>query len=421
MTNAISHKGRHLFLAIATFLMFFYRFQSNLSFIGLPSYLHSARIAWALFMVWALKKKCTKIGKDENQSEPKSQYLNNILRFYIILLFYSFFLLLTIGKGEGVNLYTQVINILFFGFTLIWAWKVLFNSLDEFMWVLLLCGIIQAIVITICLIQPAFGTLLDLTFNYDAEKYNYFSSELLRSNYAGGIGCIAAPGLINYSSCIVASLYFYLKRNNAFFLVLFFFLGFIGTMIARTGLIFFAIMCFFLLFQKKNKGHNFGLLIWFFLFIILVFLLFKSEGSGAFLSQRFDRYRQLHEDHGELFFETYFHGEDTQIPPINIETFWGCGMISGKSGNGYVVNVDGGILRMYGAIGIIGVIIFYLTLLRNMFLATKTVTEDVAKKICQLLLILMLVGELKENVFIMVGSVPLFCICVLLSRKREQI
>lgn len=408
--------SRSLFFVGSTLLMFFYIFQCNFAFIGIPHQLHSSRLACVFFIIWAVLKG----GKNNSVYDKRGiRYLKRNIIFFIILLAYSFFLIALYGMGKGLNISTQLINIFFFGFTALWAWNRIFDSFDDIMRTLLFVGIMQAIFICLCLSFPSLSSFLDLTLNASEER-EFYEMQMRRDYYAGGVGCIAAPGLIRYSVSLVASVYMYCRRKNPLNLTLYFFLAIIGTMIARTGLVMFVVSLIFLLVMAtKNKRIISTSLIIILLGIILVNVV-NTGKYDSFISERFKRYISLSEDRGEEFFTEYFSGENTEIPPLNSDTFWGGGLISGTSGNGYTVHVDGGFLRLYAAIGVLGVVLFYFFNIKYMYKATSNIKERNEKLSCILFLLILLIGETKENVLIMGWSVSLYYASVLCAYKKSK-
>ncbi len=407
--------NRHLFYICSTFLMFFYIYQCNFAFIGIPHQFHSSRIACIIFIIWAMLK-----GSNKNAIYDKCVLYNlkrNII-FFVILLAYSFFLIALYGMGKGLNITTQLINIFLFGFIALWAWNRIFTSFDDIMRTLLYVGIIQALFICLCFVLPSFSSFLDMTLNASEER-RFYEMQMRRDYYAGGVGCIAAPGLIRYSVSLVAAVYFYCKRKNPFNLAIYFFLGVVGTMIARTGLIMFIVsFVFLLIIAIKNKRIISTSFVLFFISVLLINVVDTSK-FDSFINERYKRYNNLNEDKGEEFFTEYFSGENTKIPPLNKDTFWGGGVLSGTSGNGYTVNVDGGFLRLYAAIGILGVLLFYLFNIKYMYKATSNIKDKYAKWTCLLFLLILLIGEAKENVLIMGWSVSLYYASLLCAYKSQ--
>lgn len=399
----------------STILMFFYIFQCNFAFIGIPAQLHSSRITCVLFVLWALVK-----GKDNRGLHNNGVlYMKKNIKFFVLLLIYSFILYFIYSRGNGLNILTQVINIFIFGFTVLWAWNRIFNNIEEVMGTLFYVGIMQALIICLCLAFPSISSLLDLTLNASEDR-DFIDLQLGREYYAGGIGCIAAPGLIRYSTSLVAAVYLYAKNKNILYFISYLFLGIIGTMIARTGLLMLivSLLCLILLVAKNKKIISTGLL-----FVLIGFILINVIDTGkydSFLQDRFKRYVSLNENKGEEFYSAYFSGETTVIPPLNSTTFWGGGILSGKSGNGYEVNVDGGFLRLYAAIGVIGMVSFYFFNILYMCKSTSGIKRRNEKYTCLLLLVILIIGELKENVFIMGWSIPLYYACVISAYKYQE-
>ncbi len=102
----------------------------------------------------------------------------------------------------------------------------------------------------------------------------------------------------------------------------------------------------------------------------------------GFIGERFYRYELLQDESADNgFFYNYLKSEDVKIPPLSIGTFFGVGMLSGISGNGYHVNVDGGFLRFYSAFGLPTTILYYFPIMLLLSIPTGLLTGYLATEV----------------------------------------
>lgn len=191
-----------------------------------------------------------------------------------------------------------------------------------------------------------------------------------------------------------------LKKRNPFYLLSFIVFAILSSMIARTGILIDAVCLLFLL--KGVRGSNqtslfivFGVLMFF-----LNYLVISSGKYDVLLSERYQRVNMLQETGlKKVFFDHYFKGEDTEFPPLNADMFLGTGIVSGKSGNGYIINVDGGPLRLYSAIGMFFCIFIYVFIFLQLRKIAKSVQEDNNRLVLWLYMCVLLLGDFKEMTF----------------------
>lgn len=409
-----------LFYVICTFLMFFYIYRCNLSFLGIPDQLHSLRLSAVAFVIYAIIKSLVVFGtsfKKINGQTVATRSYRSYCFLCFILFAYGYLLNLAIGVKEGNSFYDTMLNIVLFTLPVIWALTIIFDTTEEFMRVLLFVGIAQSFFIILCFIDKSFASYVDLTLNYSENEY--FDSH--RSGYAGGIGCITAPGVIRYSTGILACVYMYLKKHRSTYLFIFTIFAILSSMIARTGLLIDFVALLFIV--RSNKNINQGV---FFIVTscIIVFILYYLVSSGKynmFLSERYARFTILEEEGiEEGFFANYFYGEDMVIPPLKWETIGGIGMISGKSANGYSVNVDGGPLRIYASIGIVFCIFVYFFLIKELIKNSRKSKIEWNRQTLWLYFCLLLISDFKEITFFVVYPMAIFYSLSILIYKEEK-
>lgn len=407
---------------VLTPLLFSFIYQYSLGFIGLPEVFHSNRIASIGLIIVALF--LAVVSPRKGKSLKKCGITPPYSRFVIAILgltLFSFFQYEFIGKDEGIHLFECMLNILIFTLPTTWAVFYIFKDIDDFMVVLLLVGIIQSIVIILCILNPQIATAIDITFN---KNFIDFTNEH-RVFYAGGIGCITSTGVIRYSTCLIPCVYFYLKRRNGLFIILFLVLAIIASMIARTGVVYgFVALLFMMKGNTDIKLHSSSIKIFAIVGLaVFLFFAFTPQSFREQFSDKFSRLLSLKEQgarHG--FFEGYFRGEDTVIPPLELETILGTGMVTGKSGNRYEVHVDGGPLRMYGALGLPLVILVYFVFLRHMMSVCRHTNKSLLnRRILWLLFLFILIGDFKEFTLFQVWPFCLFYALSHLTVYEKQI
>ena len=121
-----------LALVFYSIVTFFYIYQVELSFLGIPAALHSRRIAAVILVVSGILAGQLK-GNICYPNLVLKKNVHSYIVFCVILTILSYFLLLTIGKAEGVHLFEAMLNILLFGIPVYWAHTKIYTSLDDFM------------------------------------------------------------------------------------------------------------------------------------------------------------------------------------------------------------------------------------------------------------------------------------------------
>ncbi len=401
------------FYVFATTCMFFYIYQANLTFLGLPVITSSVQLSWGIMALYALI--VSVIGNNSRRKPSMKSYStyrkwNKHVRYFLFLFIYALLLLLIVGYGKGDNISEAVVKIFIYGISMFWIWKKMFVNLEVFLKVLLYTGVIQTIVVFYCLINPSFALILDATLNYSPDALsNNMSITEIRELYAGGIGCITSSGLIKYTlTGLIPCTYFCIKKEGWLYLLLFLPLAFCATMLARTGLIFVFILALFIVVKRFHGKSSIQLSVISIIALFLLISLFSSQKYSGFVEERFFRYESLKDDGGKGFFESYFYGDNALYPPINADTFWGIGVTSGKSANGYEVNVDGGPMRLYSAIGVLGSLLFYLFVISNQTKTIKLIINKNNRHLLWLLLVCMIIAEWKEVTYMAFWPVPLF-------------
>ena len=430
---------------------FFYIYQVSFAFLGVPPVFHSQRIAAAILVfcgfvavVFRNKKKHNNAGIRKNKSYPlnnndcvngrqKKEYLSEkkrkharvvykkIVQTYIILciflIVFSYLQLVVIGKEYGFHLFDAMLNIALFGIPIYWAHTKIYRNLDSFMYVLVFVTAIQTVFIILCLYNDSFAAIIDLTLNYSDEE-NAAHIQHLRTGYAVGAGCFAAPGAIRYSLGLLAVSYLYVKKRKWVFLLVFAIFSIVSSMVARTGLLFVFVCIVYILKQGKSIKKALSFIIPGVVVVLLAFVYISSHSDKGFLDDRYKRYVALKEDGvNESFFNSYFHDKDTYYPKLSIDTFFGTGMLNGKSGKGDLVHVDGGPLGVYSAMGLLLTIVFYSIIISILFKSSGQVYKTTRQYFLFAFTILLLLGDFKEPSFLTIWPMPFFLTFAYLGLK----
>lgn len=422
--SRISVKSRALnpFLTIAqVFFAFFYIYEFNLSVWGFSSAITSRRIVVITMMLITIIKMLVH-NKGISLDKYKSGYFNYV-KFCIALLIYVGLLTICIGAGEGDSVAVDLIQLILFALIPVAFVPFIFKSTDEFLKIILLTAIIQTIIILLCQFNKGFCDFIDINFSTDYE-YVYIH----RATYAGGLGCITAPGLLRYSTGIFASLYFLFKKQKIKYFVLFLIFSFVGTMVARTGLVIMILgLLFILLFSFANGKQKLfiGLSLMTISLIGLFFILINTATIQNFLGANFRRLINLFNNGLKSeFLDGYFgDASGNVLPPVNAETFFGTGLINGVAGNGVKCIADGGYIRLFFAFGIPGVIFFYgyslLALLNRTF---KNKNDHALFWSLLFLIAIIFVGEFKEYLILNQYMIFIsFSIFLLANKERGRV
>lgn len=295
----------------------------------------------------------------------KTNYVSRrvILPVFLVAFFsllYSFFISYTVWRPiEPITFaFSEFLNFLIVGGLALFFVLNIFKNTDDFMTILFIVSLFQAIIIILKLLVPSFSSFIDNSINSN----QYFDYTYLKENgYYGGIFCITSTGSMSLSCGIIACVYRIIKKQAVLFNILCLFaVCFACSLTARTGVLLSLLAVTFLMvfsiFKKnenrKKQNRILLSLVIIFICLVLVIVIFRS---GDYLSSLFTRLLNTNlYGLDATFFSAYFQTRpnDIGIPPISIETIVGTGIISGVSNFGTIINVDGGFLRMYCGIEI---------------------------------------------------------------------
>lgn len=420
MTKSLNNTQRHpLIRGISVLLLFFYVYNTPL--LGFPKSLTTIRLTtiaslFFAFVVSAIYKQPVGLPKCYTRKA-----FRKLIFFQFILFVYVLGLLSSIGLGDGSHIVFSIINTFLFSFIPVLSFIILFNNIEDFMKALIWITIFQTIAVWLCMISPSIAQLVDTLF----PPTEFALEKDLRDGYAGGIQCIAAPGVFKYALGIMSCIYFIVvKQQRKYYLLLLLF-GLTSSLIARTGLIITASVFFFIFFDSIFNSHfhlsmkNVGIL---FLVVFAVIIILYVVLNSPFMREQFARMEFLFEVGAKAgFFNAYFEGSDTIIPPITSETLIGTGITSGRSGNGIYVNADGGYIKVYAAYGLILAIIFYVFLYSLMIGIAKRFKDKSLRFFVYLFIMYIAAAEFKEYVIYDMYMLCVFFIMTILLDKEQKL
>lgn len=399
-----------------TLLMFLYIYEFNLKPFGFSTFLTSRRVVVAIIILITLfncniTRKCSKIRF------PGSIY--KYIKILIGFLLYGWFLSLTLGQGTGEHITLAIIRLIIFGIIPIFCLSYLVDNVDELMRIILYATIVQSVIVVWCLIFPETSTLLDYYF-FDEEQAAYI--ERHRGQYAGGLACITAPGCLRFSMGLISCLYFCLKKQSIIYMILFFYLGFIATMIARTGMIISAVGIVIILIYTKRYNKKLALSLLFYVLISAIGLVVFLQNVDITEYFNFSRLQELiYGKGGSEFVNGYFYGDTTSIPKLFDNFIFGTGIISGSTTDGFDVIVDGGYLSVYSALGFVFAVLFYLALFNLLFSLMKSCRQQILRTILIYFIIIILLAEFKENTVLKQYMLCLYCTIAVLDVKKKYL
>ena len=415
MATLTTKRESILYTVFISIVFFFYFYKANLTFLGLPAFINSQRICAVMLVAISFFQSGRPVL---NRNDITYKKYRRFIIFNICILLYMFLIVLIVGRGEGTSMIELLINQLVVGYFLISFEIKDFKSIDYFMSILIWIHIAQSIIIWLCAINPVFMSVLDLTFNNNNSDWY----EVQRGAYAGGIGCITSSGAVKFAFGLVACLYKYLRTSSFKYILLYVFFSLTISVIARTGLLI-ALVCFpfFLshLFRLSTKYNiiTIGL-------VVLIGAIFISQFGNKLelFEDSINRYEFLKDGGTKNWIENgYLAGAETELPSLSVETIIGTTITSGVSGNGIKVNVDGGFLRSYVALGLPLAVIFYFVVFFSFLQIRNKSRDKVLRTTILYLILVLLIGELKEPYLFSIIPLPISYLIVLLSESTGEI
>lgn len=382
----IRHLLSFLFLS---FVLFFYIY--SVSFPGLPSRVLSRRLAAIVFFVFAIIKNG---GVYKHHTTTAVKEYSWFIKLHLALLLVSGITIVWIGAGEGKSIISSYLETVVFGTIAFYGIVHSFDSNEDFMKSVLLVSTIQCGVIISGTLSATFLSAL-IRF---ADSQIWDLEHMASYGYAIGFGCMTSTGVFKLSLGLVATDYCIAKNKNNIGLNILLFLLISVTMIAvaRTGfvLIILALLALVAIILKANPVKSLKILAAILIAFGIILLLLLSTEIETYFTTIFKRLLITVEDNswGE-FFDLYIGSETTIIPRIG---FWGELIISGTSGLGNQINVDGGFIKVFFAMGIPLAVFFYIFV---SYLSLSIKRREYSFDSCVILFLffaILMMGEFKE-------------------------
>lgn len=410
----LQHKfmGAVLPVLLKSILMFFYIYAVSLKVFGIPDAVHSSRLSAVIILFWGLFSYRKRGGFKMLKS--KCEY-DKISRLIIITFLYTLIVSILIGFGNGTNYVFTSLDSLLFSILPFVAFLLLFEDIDEFAKVMIMVTLLQAICIVLATFIPAVSFFFTEVLGTDQGYGENRDLELYRASYASGLSCFTSEGVCKFTIGLVACSYKFLSTRKIRYVILYIVFSVVNAMLARTGLIMSLIGVLMMAWYYLRKGR-----LKFSTFVGLAVVFYASlliwENMTADFYDRFKRFDELKEAEGfESFFKAYLSGE---FPPISLETIMGTSLISGVSGNGVRVHVDGGYLKNYVALGLPLAIFTYFYIFRSIFRVLKIFKNTCVYYVILFYFFYLLFAEFKEYFLLYRGSIMLFFLFAVLAEKK---
>ena len=350
--------------------------------------------------------------------------LKRLLLLTFFLLLYCEALVLMLGTDkphETVSWYLMLL--LIYGISGFIVFINLFDNIEDFFRIILIASVIQGLIIMAGMFVPGASEIIDNLYINTKVGWDYAYMRIY--GYPGGINCITSTGSMQLSLGLVSCIYFYTKKVSVKwpYMVLYLFMSFCATAVARTGLVIAILGLLYLLHTLSNAGKLKTISFILFVAIAAIFVV-SSFGLLDSLTDQFMRLTAL-SDQGlsASFLDYYLQKGDFSgtvgIPELSWKTIIGTGITSGTTGHGVYVNADGGFMRLYAGMGLPLAIVFYFVLFRSYFRTCKKINLFQLRNIGWFFLIYLVVGELKEP-FIIFKRYPVILILVFFYLVYEQ-
>lgn len=409
-----NREGFSMAYVVKVLLLFGYIYPFSLRLIGVPDALHTARIAAIVITFLGVVK--SNVYEQFRKSPFYFDYLK-IRKIIVFSLAYTLVLSLLFGFGEGTNYSIIAIDNLIFSILPLFAFWILFSDVDEFANVVIGVTFLQSIAILLGTFIPGVSTLFTIALGSDSG-YG-MDLEILRSSYASGISCSTSAGVTKFTIGLVMCVYKYLSKNKSIYLLLFFFFSVINSMLARTGMLMSIIGLISIFYYFVRGRVSLKKVIPIVCILFIGYDIISSMSEGFF--ERFKRYEEFMDGGFNKFFEDYFNGKDTVIPPLSINTLIGTSIISGVSGNNIQVLTDGGFIKNYVALGLPFSVYIYV----NFFVIANKIRVKYRRSymfyVLSFYIVYMAFSEFKEYFLLFRGNIGLFFLFVMLfEKKRDQ-
>ena len=378
-------------------LLFLFIFDVHFAGLGLPTFLTTRRIVIAVGLMWVWLS-----GRWQRPFTGSSSLkaFRGIFVLQVLLLIHAGVLLIVIGRGEGLHIYNDIVLFFLTGLLAARVFACLYNSLEDFLNGLISVTLIQvAIIILFAAISPLQQTVD--AFLGVAE----LNENLRMRGYVTGFSCSTSKGTLKLTPAIAACVYFIIEEKKRIlkYIIYFCIIGAFAIIQARTGLVVVIFGVSAMLFGTGKIGMKSlfrvlrPLAVIILLTVSIIYIFQLSDVLKDLLWRLVDLFEKGLYDG---FFKAYFGktvGSTTVVPPVNWKTIIGTGIVSGESGNGIAVNVDGGFLRLYTALGLPWSVLFYIVMLMFMLKPFRHASGMAVKILLFFMVIyIFVIGETKE-------------------------
>lgn len=350
--------------------------------------------------------------------------LKQLILLMVFLLLYCEALVLLFGTDKPHETVSWYLMFLFiYGISGFIVFINLFSNVEDFFRIILIVSVIQGLIVIAGMFVPGASDIIDNLYINSKVGWDYAYMRMY--GYPGGINCITSTGSMQISLGLISCIYFYTKKTSVKwpYIVLYVFLSFCATAVARTGLLIAILGLLYLLHMSSNIGKL--KTISFILFAsIAAISVVSSFGLLDSLSEQFMRLTAL-SDQGlsAAFLDYYLQRGDFSgtigIPELSWKTVIGTGITSGTTGHGVYVNADGGFMRLYAGMGLPLALTFYFLLFGVYYRTCKNINSLQHRNIGWFFLVYLVVGELKEP-FIIFKRYPVILILVFFYLVYEQ-
>lgn len=410
----LQHKFRVPLLPVLlkSILMFFYIYAVSLKVLGIPDVVHSSRLSAVIILFWGLFS----YRKREGFKRLNSKYeYDKVLRLIVITFLYTLVISILIGFGNGTNYVFTSLDSLLFSILPFVAFLFFFDDIDELAKVIIIVTLLQALCVVLATFIPAVSVFFTEVLGTDQGYGENRDLELYRASYASGLSCFTSEGVCKFTIGLVACSYKFLSTSKIKYIILYLLFSVVNAMLARTGLIMSLIGVIMMASYYLRKGRlKFSTFVGLVVVTYVSFLIWNNMTSDFY--ERFKRFNELKEAEGfDNFFTAYLSGE---FPPISLETIMGTSIISGVSGNGVRVHVDGGYLKNYVALGLPLAIFTYFYIFRSIFHVLKIFKNTCVYYVILFYFFYLLFAEFKEYFLLYRGSIMLFFLFAVLAEKK---
>ena len=317
----------------------------------------------------------------------------------VFLLLYVGCVEMVIGKGTGLRIFNSITTMLVYMPLFLYAFKNLFRDKDELFTVLITVSVVQSAVIILGIMVPPFKDWINATFN-SVKESNYDWETMSEHGYATGINCMTSKGALQLSLGMIGCLYFILRnRRVGLCWVLYLVISVAASAVARTGLLLAVIGAVVALIYQGRVSvlkifKHLGVLL---VLAGAVFGIVALFDLSEMVEEVFARLIRTFEDGiYDTFLDFYFDGEATVIPELNSNTFFGTGVTSGLSGNRVLINVDGGYIRTFFALGPIVAVLNYIVIAVVLIKEILRLKEKQDRTLAWVAVLVLVIGESKE-------------------------